>query len=282
MQGWHSATEQILEKEWKGMVIKMKKKTLMFGLMIALTMGFATTASAAEADKTVTLTDQNEIVYTDGQSDISSAFGDMAPGDTRTVTIRVQNDNKHAASFFISQETISYLEEKGNASGGAYTYDLKVGKANDGTAVSLLDTVAGGYDASLKANNQGLNGITELNDYQYLAELGSGEYTNVYLTLTIDGEGFDSTGAVNYENATGKLEFNFRAYYEDREPVVVTQTVVKKGQNTIVKKIVDEIVPLAGYVKTGDPFSITMVVVVLLAGIALIAFALKRRKAENR
>ncbi len=264
------------------MVIKMKKKTLMFTLMMVLTMGSSIVVSAAEADKTVTLTENNEITYTDGKSDISNAFGGMAPGDTRTVTIRVQNDSDHTASFFISQETLSYLEEKENASGGAYTYDLKVGTANDGTAVSLLDTIAGGYDASLTADNQGLNGITELESYQYLAELGTGEYTNVYLTLTIDGEGFDSTDVVNYENAAGQLEFNFRAYYEDREPVVIKETVVEKGQNTIITKIVDEIVPLASYVKTGDSFSVAIVAVVLAAGMALILVAFKKRKAENR
>lgn len=264
------------------MVIDMKKKTLMLGLMMVLTMGFTTTAGAAEADKTVSLTADNEITYTDGTSDINNAFEGMAPGDTRTVTIRVQNESDHTASFFISQETLSYLEEKETASGGAYSYDLKVGNANDGTAVSLLDTVAGGYDASLAADNQGLNGITELENYQYLAELGTGEYTNVYLTLTIDGEGFDSTDAVNYENATGQLEFNFRAYYEDREPVVVTQTVVEKGQDTIVTKIVDQLVPLAEYVQTGDTSSILTVSLILLAGVVLVMAAMKRRKAESK
>lgn len=260
----------------------MKKRTLMFGLVMMLTMGFTTGAAAAEADKTVVLTEQNEIEYADDKADISNAFQGMAPGDTKTVTIRVQNDNSHTASFFISQETLNYLEEKENASGGAYTYDLKVGTANDDSAVSLLDTVAGGYDSSLSADNQGLNGITELEDYQYFAELGTGEYTNVYLTLTIDGEGFDSTDSVNYENAEGELEFNFRAYYKDREPVIVTETVTEQEPDTVITKVIDQVVKVAGEVKTGD--SILMAVVfggVLIAGILLVIIALKKRKAED-
>ena len=157
-----------------------------------------------------------------------------------------------------------------------------MGTANNSSAVSLLDTVAGGYDASMTADTQGLNDITELENYQYLAELEAGGYTNVYLTLTIDGEGFDSTDAVNYENTVGQLEFNFRAYYEEKEPVVVTQTVKEKGQTTVITKIVDQIVPLANYVETGDTFPIVAVSIVLLAGIVLIVFALKKRKAESK
>lgn len=102
------------------MVIRMKKRTLTFCMMLAFVMMFPTAVKAAEADKTVTLTENNTIIYADGSTDIENAFDGMAPGDTRTVTIRVQNDNSHTASFFISQETISSLEEKEKASGGAY------------------------------------------------------------------------------------------------------------------------------------------------------------------
>lgn len=253
----------------------------MFGLMLVLTMGFATTTSAAEADKTVTLTNKNEIVYSDG-SDIANAFQGMAPGDTRTVTIRVQNDNSHRASFFISQETAKALEETNKSSGGAYSYDLKVGTANDSSAVSLLDAVAGGYDASLQADESGLSEITELEDFQYLAELGKGEYTNLYLTLSIDGEGFDSNGQADYQSATGQLVFNFRAYYEDKAPVVITQTVTEYGEKTIVTQIVDKIVPLANGVKTGDPVSVALLAGILVAGVLIVAVALKKRKAESR
>lgn len=249
---------------------------------MVLTMGFTTVVAAQEADKTVVLTQEDKIEYTDEQTDISNAFQGMAPGDTKTVTIRVQNENSHTASFFISQETLSYLEEKETASGGAYSYDLKVG-TEMASAVSLLDTVAGGYDSSLAADDQGINNITELEDYQYFAELGTGEYTNVYLTLTIDGEGFDSTDQVNYENAVGELEFNFRAYYKDRDPIIITETITEKEPDTIVEKVVDQVVKLAQEVKTGD--SMEKLVVfggILVMGMLIVVIALKKRKAESR
>lgn len=264
------------------MVIRMKKRTLTFCMMLAFVMMFPTAVKAAEADKTVTLTENDTIIYTDGNADIANAFEGMAPGDTRTVTIRVQNDSEHTASFFISQETISSLEEKESASGGAYTYQLNVGTANDETAATLLSAVAGGYDASLNADVKGLSGITELNDYQYFAELAQGEYTNVYLTLTIDGEGFDSTDTVNYENASGQLSLLFRAYYKDRDTVVVTETQTIKGKPTIIKNIVNRVTSRLGTVKTGDPNSIIGLSIVLCIGVVCVFLALRQKKEDSR
>lgn len=264
------------------MGIKMKMRTWMFGLMLVLAMEVPVAVSAETANKTVTLTEENTIVYTDGGTDIANAFGGMAPGDTRTVTIRVQNDSEHTASFFISQETINSLEEKENASGGAYTYELKVGMANDGSASTLLSAVAGGYDTSLNADKQGLKGITELEDYQYFAELSEGEYTNVYLTLTIDGEGFDSTDIVNYENAAGELAFQFRAYYEDREPVVVKETQTIEGSPVAVTEIVKRVLSRVGSVKTGDMAPIIGLVIILLMGVACVLLAFKPKKEDSR
>lgn len=263
------------------MVIRMMKRTLTFCMMLAFVLMFPTAVKAEEADKTVTLTEDNTIIYADGGADIENAFDGMAPGDTRTVTIRVQNDNSHTASFFISQETISSLEEKENASGGAYTYQLKVGTENDASATTLLSAVAGGYDASLNADVKGLSGITELNDYQYFAELAQGEYTNIYLTLTIDGEGFDSTDTINYENASGQLSLLFRAYYKDRAPVVVTETQTIEGSPTIIQNIVNRVTTRLGTVKTGDSNAVIGLLIVLFAGVACVLYACRKKKGES-
>ena len=252
-------------------------------MVMALTLGANTSVFGAEADKTVVLTKQDKIEYTDGKADISNAFQGMAPGDTKTVTIRVQNENSHKAGFFISQETLGYLEEKEQATGGAYSYDLKVGTSNDETAISLLETIAGGYDAALSADDQGLNNVTELEDYQYFAELGTGEYTNIYLTLTIDGEGFDSTDMVNYENTQGQLELNFRAYYQEQEPVIITETKVEKEPDLIIKEIVEQLVPLKGVVQTGDSYQGAVLFGgILLIGMVMVVVALKVRKRESK
>lgn len=259
----------------------MKKRILTLAMALLLATGSMEVAGAQEVNKTVALTKDNKIEYADGDTKIDEAFENMAPGDSRTISIRVENQNEHKAGFFISQKTAEALEETNKSAGGAYSYELKVGKTKE-EAVSLLDTIAGGYSSDLSASNTGLYDIDELNGYQFLAELGNGEYTNVYLTLTIDGEGFDSTSDVDYTNASGELEFNFRAYYDDKEPVVINKEVTVKKDDTVITEIIERIVPLASAVQTGDSASVIVLTGVLLAGILLIVFAMKNRKAENR
>ena len=143
----------------------------MAGLVLAITLSASTQAYADEtedANKTVVLNEKNKITYADGESEIADAFRDMAPGDEKTVVLRVENDSNHSASFFLSQETTSALEETTKATGGAYAYRLSVG-TNPETAESLLDTIAGGYKENQKSraagfvgDSEGLAGITEL------------------------------------------------------------------------------------------------------------------------
>lgn len=268
----------------------MKKKKFLFGLLTVLLCGFSSVVSAAEV-QTVKLTADNQIVYADSTEKLQTAFEGMAPGDTRTVAIRLQNDNSHTASFFISQETTDILEEVNKSSGGAYEFGLKVGKSEQ-EAASLLDASAGGYTGSMDASTTGLSDITELQDFRYVAELAAGDYTNVYVTLTLDGEGMDSANGIDYSRATGQLQFQFRAYYaDDRQPVIVTKYVEEKEPDKVVKKVIDkiipvsiqnQIVPLAHGVKTGDPTSIGILLAILAAGVAIVAVAVKKRKVEKQ
>jgi LPXTG-motif cell wall-anchored protein len=198
----------------------------------------------------------------------------MYPSETRTAEIKVVNNNSHTAEFFISQDTIQTLEDSVKASGGAYIYTLSVGSSAD-TATTLFTTAVGGYSSSQAASAAGLDDVTEIEDYTYFAKLANGESTNIYLTLHLDGEGIDT----NYANALGTLEFNFRAYYDDsRRTVVESKTVTSKGATTVVKRIIDEIVPLAGAVKTGDSTPIFAVIALLLTGVVLVVISGRRKK----
>jgi LPXTG-motif cell wall-anchored protein len=125
------------------------------------------------------------------------------------------------------------------------------------------------------ASAAGLDDVTEIEDYTYFAKLANGESTKLYLTLYLDGEGIDT----NYANAVGTLEFNFRAYYDDaRRTVVNSKTATSKGATQYIKNIVDQIVPLAGAVKTGDSTPIIAVIGLLAAGIVLIVISCRRKK----
>ena len=114
------------------------------------------------------------------------------------------------------------------------------------------------------ASAEGLAEITELNEYRYMTALDPGESADVYVTLTLDGEGMDSADGIDYSRAAGAMEFEFRAYYaDDRKPVVITNYVTEYGEDNVVTKVVkkvipktvtEQLVPLANGVIAGTPF----------------------------
>ena len=141
------------------------------------------------------------------------------------------------------------------------------------------------------ASAEGLAEITELNEYRYMTALDPGESADVYVTLTLDGEGMDSADGIDYSHTAGAMEFEFRAYYaDDRKPVVVTNYVTEHGEDNVVTKIVkkvipktvtEQLVPLANGVRTGDPLTVTVSAGVLVAGIVIVGIAVKKRKVER-
>ena len=68
------------------------------------------------------------------KAELAGAFDGMAPGDSRTVVIKIENQNSHKASFFISQKTTDALEEAGKASGGAYEFQVEIGNDTNRTS----------------------------------------------------------------------------------------------------------------------------------------------------
>ena len=129
----------------------------------------------------------------------------------------------------------------GKASGGAYEFQVEIG--NDTNRTSLLDADAGGYAENV-ASAEGLAEITELNEYRYMTALDPGESADVYVTLTLDGEGMDSANGIDYSRAAGAMEFEFRAYYaDDRKPVVITNYVTEYGEDNVVTKVVKKVIP---------------------------------------
>jgi len=266
----------------------MKIKNIAAGLLLVLICGVSSVASAAEV-QTVQLTKDNQLVYAKDNAELVKAFEGMAPGDSRTAVIKIENNNAHKASFFLSQKTTDALEEAGKSSGGAYEFRVEIG--DDTNKTSLLDASAGGYAGNV-ASIEGLAEITELNEYRYVTELACGQSTNVYVTLTLDGEGMDSANGIDYSKATGAMQFEFRAYYaDDRAPVVVTNYVTEQGKDTVLTKVVnkvipktitEQLVPLAHAVKTGDTLTVTIFTGVLIAGVVVVGIAMKKRKVEHR
>ncbi len=76
----------------------MKIKNMAAVLLLIWTCGSSSVVSAAEIH-TVQLTEENQLVYTKDKAELAGAFDGMAPGDSRTVVIKIENQNSHKASF---------------------------------------------------------------------------------------------------------------------------------------------------------------------------------------
>lgn len=263
----------------------MKKSILALGIAFTVLSMNVMPAQAA-GDATVSFTEDNKLEYsnviTDGSNvNLGSAFEGVAPGETRSQTITVQNNNSKTADFYMSAEAVEALERNTATAKGA-GYEIKL-TAGDTT---LYDSTVGGYGAGSEsaASTTGIEGMNSaLEDYILIATLANGETTEVVLTITFDGEAMDNTTAIDYSWAEGQLAFEFKAGYEDPTgTTTVYKTVTQKGQTKYVKNLVEifeEAVPLSA-VATGDASLIGVGVVVLLAGILLVVIG-KRKKVEE-
>ncbi|SFB02805.1 hypothetical protein SAMN05216249_10759 [Acetitomaculum ruminis DSM 5522] len=269
------------------------KKRLLVGVITVLAMSIGMIAAASSDNATVTFTEDGSIEYTGnaGQTSNGVFLGDeflgIAPGETATQTIVLKNENSHDAKFFLSEETIQALEETNAASGGAYKLALTTGASIE-KSTSVFDGIEGGYNSGENASTDGLAGIDGLEDYVFVAEIESGKSTNVYFTLTLNGEGMDSTNVTDYTNSLAELAFNFRVYYPDRlsprREEVITPV---EGEKKHVTKIKDVEVPLGGRTAsaiTGDPVKTVTIVAlftILIVSTAVVLVAMKKRKREQ-
>lgn len=263
----------------------MKKKIV--ALVMSLTV-FATTGMTTYAaeNATVSFTPDNKLEYSGvmaegGEVNLGSAFEGVAPGETRTQTITVKNDNKRTADFYMSAETVKALEEEtASARGAGYDIKLTVG------STTLYDSTVGGYKADSTASAEGIGGMNDaLKDYVLIGTLKNGQSLDVVLQIAFDGEAMDNTSAIDYSLTNGKLAFDFQVGYEDPSgSTVIIKEVTEGGAVKYVKKVVqilDEEVPLLGAVKTGDEAMIGIAVIVLAAGAVMMIFGKKKKVEEE-
>lgn len=237
------------------------KKILMALCLVIVAMFGETTNTMAE-NTTV-------ILDNDGKLNVDeikcSAFDEMAPGDTRTEMIEVRNDSDDTQNFYVSQNTISTLEECNSTQGAAYKFDLRTGK-NEKNAYTLLSKEAGGYDNTGNARRSGLSEIKEIEDYTFFATIRPHDSTNLYMTLYLNGEGND----INYANAVAKLQLSFRT--DTYVPTELSRSDTDRNIVDIIKTH-----PIYRYVKTGDTNNVWAYVVIAATGTGIIGFVMNRR-----
>lgn len=264
----------------------MKKRILAF-TMAALMLGASALPVLAEGEPTVTFTQNKKLEYsnvtTEGSNvNLGSTFEGVAPGEERSQTIIIKNENSRTADFYMSAAAIQELEKsRAEAKGAGYEIKLTAGNS------VLYDSKLGGYGADNEnaASNEGIREMNEALDEDILiATLSRGQQTAVVLDIYFDGEAMDNTARIDYSNAFGQLEFNFKVGYEDptgTKPVY--KVITKEGEKKIVKRlveIVEEVVPLSA-VATGDGAMIGVGALVLVAGILLVVIGKKKKTEEE-
>lgn len=256
----------------------MNKRFLAVALMMTTLAGASITAAAEGA--TLTFTEGKELVYSGvtadgGNADLGAAFEGVAPGETRTQTITLVNDNGQTADFYMSTEVLQALEESREQAAGA-GYDIVLTAAG----TELYNSTLGGYGTEDSGGSrEGLRGMNNsaLSGDVLVATLAKGESAEITLQIHFDGEAMDSSAStVDYSNAIGEVSFGFKVGYQDATGVVREDKVVtEKGETRYVTRIVEEKVPLAA--KTGDNAMIFGGLAVLAAGVLLLVLTGKKR-----
>ncbi len=148
--------------------------------------------------------------YADGKmesnfasSDVAASIGGLLPGDSVTIGVTLENQDKRGTDWYMTNEVLSSLEDSQEAaSGGAYTYILTyTDSAGEVTTLYSSDSVGGERNSP---SGEGLHEASQ-EDYFYLDRLDSGKNGRVSLTVALDGE----TNGNGYQNTLAKLQMAF-------------------------------------------------------------------------
>lgn len=223
-------------------------KSKLFGIVLSIaTVMLSCAPVVAAQDTLVTFEGDSQKFIT--QEGSSEGFEDMQPGETRSVTVRLKNDNNSTMDFFMSTEILDNIAEKGNKDA---VYDFSISRDND----TFFATVIGA-----SGNTIGEEYLTDDNNIK-LATLAKGEESLVTISLSLDGDSTENT----YMNQEGQIKLRFSAG-TPVENLGETQTIIQRVVN---------------YVKTGDsaPY-VLMGGLLVVSALGIIIFVKKSKKKEG-
>jgi len=278
----------------------MKRKVLALILAVTMFAGMSIT-SYANGNATVSFTADKKLEYSNvtpgenGTVNLGSAFENVAPGETKSQTITLFNENERTADFYMSTEVLDSLEKGKDAAKGA-GYDIILSIKHNAEETVLYDSAVGGYKVTDSEETASATGIDAMNttlgkdanndkeaDHILVATLPKGDTADVVLSIAFDGEAMDNNAqGVDYSLTDGQIAFDFKVAYEEPSGEVIIREVSEDGEVTYIKKVVNIIenaVPL-GAVATGDGAMLGLAVLVLAAGACLVVFGRKRKVEE--
>lgn len=224
----------------------MKKK--IFGIILSIATVMLSCAPVVAAEDTlITFEGDSQKFIT--QEGTNEGFEDMQPGETRSVSVRLKNDNSDTMDFFMSAEILDNIAEKGNKDA---VYDFSISKDNETFFASVIGATG---------NTIGEEYLTDDNNIK-LATLAKGEESLVTVSLTLDGDSTENA----YMNQAGQIKLRFSAG-TPVENLGETQTIIQRVIN---------------YVKTGDSAQFVLLGgLLVVSAIGVIVFMKKTKKKEG-
>ena len=245
----------------------MKKKIFSFLLLAAMLSAFTVPAFAdtiqGGSGWKVTFTANSKMESNFSSSDLRQTAYDMQPGDTAIITLTLENSNKTATDWYMTNKVLSSLEDS-SGSGGAYTYVLTY-KDKDGNTTTLFSSDTVGGDST--TGGEGLHGATgALEDYFYLDTLKSGEKGSITLEVGLDGE----TQGNDYQNTLADLQMNFAVELNESGTAPTGGgTTGGRGLGTVVK--------------TGDETNLTLfILAAAISGTLLLVLCIYGKKSRRK
>lgn len=239
----------------------MKKKCITLLITLALLLATGLTASAAE---TITFKGQAEKFVTDVSGDAKS-FDDMLPGEKRTISLTLKNEDSSEMKFYMSAEILDNIASK--TADSQAVYDFVISKNGQ----PFFTTIIGGGTA--KNTSAGEKYLDESNNI-LLDTLAQGQSDVIDISLELEG---NSTGN-SYMKQTGEIQLVFTASTID--------PAAPGGGGNVIERLVQSITnPGATGPNTGlkgvSPYLIVACVCVLIAVVAIVIFMVSRKKKEE-
>lgn len=249
--------------------MKMIKRTAV--LLMSAVLMLAMTAAPSFAESTEISGeahfDGSNITSDFSSEEVAKAFTDLQPGDDITVTVMYQNDYSESTDWYMANEVIKTLEKAnstktGKPEDGGYTYSLIHTDKNGNDNVLFSNDKVGGK--AKPANMEGLEQATNaLDDWFYIQTLGKNE--NGYVTLNVKFEG--ETEVNDYMDTDGEVLVKFAVELTKSGTPAKSKKNPKHQQNN--------------GTKTGDMFMLGLFLLMILAGIAILALLLRKKRHEE-
>ncbi|MEF9946175.1 MAG: LPXTG cell wall anchor domain-containing protein [Lachnospiraceae bacterium] len=233
----------------------MKKKLLTAVLTTFLVLSSAMSAVAADS-KVVTFKGEAEKFVVGVEGNAQKGFTDMEPGESRELKLTLANEDSQEMKFYMSAEILDNIAEKADQN-AVYNFDI-----SKNGAVFFSTIIGGNSKNNISVGKEYLDG----NNNILLDTLAKGEKDQISIALTLDG---DSAGNA-YMSQSGSVQLVFTASTPENETKTIRNTVTKYlgGATTNVVKTI----------KTGDTFSIGLLVVFGISLVAVIILLIARRK----